>query len=193
MIKITRYIQTYLIFSLPLVVASMLWNNSSNNNTFLNIIHELLSWNMMLWFLVLTSFLIILVVAPRARELTLRRLANIKERDEREQYITGKASRVTYISTLSLMIFIFFLSIFSVNIHRLPDKQDINGKHHALNISLGFSLLEKSDSKRSQEKTVLFDSKIFSLSKETIIMILIGWQLIMFNWVARKEQMKAWQ
>lgn len=189
--KLTRYIQSYLIIGFPFVLTAMIWDNSIEGNRFVGIIQGLLSWQLMLWFSVLIVFLILLVIIPNARELTLRRLANIKERDEREEYITGKASRVTYISMLSILILLFFSSIFSVNVKKLSDNQTFHGKRWIASISLGFHLFDDRKRKSTEEGLILFDSKNMSLSKSSILLILIGWQLIMFNCVARKEQIKG--
>src|SRR5262245_19232233 len=107
--KTMRILQNYLIYALPLVITCMIWstfNQKSKSNFFLvRGLWEILSWNLMAWFAILIVFLALLVIFPAVRERTLKRLANLKERDEREQYITGKASRSAYIATLSLLIF----------------------------------------------------------------------------------------
>ncbi|MBK7845848.1 MAG: hypothetical protein IPJ71_19605 [Bdellovibrionales bacterium] len=90
----------------------------------------------------------------------------MKERDEREQYITGKASRTAYISTLSLLVFLLFFSIFSLNIHRLPESEAINGKTGTVAIGLQFNLLDKPRVETNQATgQVLFESKDIPLSK----------------------------
>ena len=128
---------------------------------------------------------------PEAREKTLKRLANLKERDEREQYITGKASRTAYISTLSLLVFFLFFSIFSLNIHRLPESEAINGKTGTVAIGLQFNLLDEPRVETNQATgQVLFESKDIPLSKTAILLILILWQLAAFNITARREHLR---
>lgn len=195
--KITRFIQSYLIYALPFVLICMAWGTVHSEKeiladaTFLTkAAWEFLSWNLMLWFAVLILFLFLLVALPEAREKTLKRLANIKERDEREQFITGRASRTAYISTLSLMILLLFLSVFSLNIYRVPKTEAINGKTGTVSIGLGFSLLEKPHLETNSDNQVIFESKDIPLSKTAIILILIIWQLTVFNFIARKENLK---
>lgn len=150
--KTIRFIQNYLIMGLPLVIACMLWETFSpsieNGNGYSQTAKWIwtgLSFNIMLWFTLLILFLVVLVFVQPVREKTLRRLANMKDRDEREQYITGKASRAAYISTLSLVIFFLFFSLFTFNITKLPPDQNAG---HSLRAGIGihFSLLN-SDSK----------------------------------------------
>lgn len=193
--KAIRSIQTYLIFGLPFVLIGIIFGSTSKGNFLIRSIQELLSWNLMLWFTVLVFFLILLVVMPNVRELTLRRLANIKDADEREDHITGKASRVTYVSMLSIMILLFFSSIFSVTINKLPENQTYNGRHHVLNLNLAFKFLEDHQSEnKAQTGLTLFDSKnIVPLSKSSILLLLICWELLVFNWSERTEQLKGFK
>lgn len=192
--KIFRIIQTYLIYAFPLVLVVMAWStlNSSIDlagdvGFITKISWEVLSWNLMIWFGVLIAFLIALVVWPPAREKTLKRLANLKERDEREQYITGKASRTAYISTLSLLVLLLFFSIFSLNVKRLPEAEAVNGKKGSISIGLGFNLLDKPKFETSADGRVVFESKDIPLSKTAILLILLVWQIAAFNITARKE------
>lgn len=196
--KIIRLMQNYLIVGLPFVIACMIWETIYPQIQFVtrasivtSTLWLIFSLNLMLWFLVLIMFLIILVVVPSIREKTLRRLANLKERDEREQYITGKASRTAYIATLSLMLFFLFFSVFTVNISRIPKDTAIDGHHLSVGIGLHFNLLDQSDIKKDANANLLFDSRNISLSNSAIIFILIGWQLLVFNVSARKERLKG--
>lgn len=192
--KFIRLIQTYLMIGFPFVIGFMFWNTMHPQDEFLKnslmltrIIWTGFAFNLMFWFLVLIAFLIILVAIPNAREKTLTRLANLKERDEREEYITGKAARATYISTLSMMILFLFLSVFTVNISRTPQNQTTDNKHRlSLGIGVHFSLLDKSKIEKIQHENVIFDSTSISLSTPAIILILLGWQLLVFNLVARR-------
>jgi hypothetical protein len=197
MTKTIRLTQSYLIYALPFVLTCMAWGTISPereilaNASFLTkAIWEVLSWNLMLWFAILILFLIMLIASSEAREKTLKRLANLKERDEREQYITGKAARTTYISTLSLLVFFLFFSIFSLNINRLPDSEAINGKTGTVAIGLQFTLLDEPRGETNQTNgQVIFESKNIPLSKTAILLILILWQLAAFNITARKEHL----
>jgi hypothetical protein len=148
---------------------------------------QILSWNLMIWFAVLIIFLAMLVVIPSVRENTLRRLANLKERDEREEYITGKASRAAYFSTLSLIIFFLFFTLCSISIYEMP-KDATHKKHIDMNISMGVNFLEKSTLKTNPEGIVLFATKNIMPSSFSILAILLVWQLFIFNYTARKEQ-----
>lgn len=198
MSKLIRIMQSYLVCALPFVLFCMGWSSYKNDpqvpdsataeNTFLKILWEILGWNLMIWFIVLILFLIMLVIVPEAREKTLKRLANIKERDEREQLITGKAARTAYISTLSLLIFLLFASVFSVNIYRAPESEKVNGKTGTAKIGLNFEMFDRPKVETNHENQVIFENKDIPLSKTGILLVLIVWQLAMFNLSARKQE-----
>lgn len=158
------------------IIAKLLW--------------EVLSWNLMLWFAFLVLFLISLVAISSVREKTLRRLANLQERDEREQYITGKAARAAYISTLSFLILFLFLSMVSLRISDVPKNQAVNGHHKQVNIGIHFSLLDKHTDEiinQTPEEKIYFDSNTIKPSTSTILLLLFCWQIFIFNLTARKE------
>jgi len=187
--KLIRYIQAYLLFSLPFIFTDFAFSLFFPKTELTYFVQQIIGWNIVPWFFVLIVFLIMLVVIPQAREMTLRRLANIKERDEREEYITGKASRVTYISTLSLLILLLFFSMFSITVERLPKTQNLKSPHHALKLGFKFSPFEDLQSFANKSKNnIIFGYEKITLSKSSLLLILLIWQLVIFNLSARKEQ-----
>lgn len=194
--KFFRFIQYYLIIGLPFVIGYITletFRAAPKTNVPTSSIATVIGMNLMLWFVVLILFLMSLLAFPNVREQTLSRLANLKERDEREQYITGRAARATYISTLSLIILLLFFSLFSVNLSNTTNT--LTGKPmKKLNVGLHFTLLNKGETKsvvaNTADKTI-FDTNQISLSTSAIILILLGWQLFIFNYYARKEQLRG--
>lgn len=193
MTKFIKVIQTYLIFALPLVLICMAWSSLvpqggiASDNIFSKAAWEVLSWNLMLWFATLIIFLILLVLVPEARERTLKRLAGLKERDEREQQITGLAARSAYVATMGLLICLLFFSIFSLNVYRVPEAEAIEGRRGNLSIGFHFQLLDKPRIETDARGQVLFESKDIPLSKTAILLIIIVWQLAAFRITARKQ------
>ncbi len=193
--KLIRFIYIYLLIGLPFVIGCMFWSNArsehevlQNSSLFIKTVWEILSWNLMIWFAVLIIFLVILVAIPSVRDNTLRYLANLKERDEREEYITGKASRAAYVSTISLIIFFLFFSLFSLSISRIP-KDQLHKENITVAIHIGMNILDTNKAEIVPQGKVLFATKNIMLSSSSILIILLVWQVLIFNYVARKEQM----
>ena len=191
--KFIRGVQTYLLFAVPLVVLIMIWGTIQpesevvKNSFFVKFLWEALAWHLMFWFSVLILFLISLVVLPKTREHTLLRLANIKDRDEREEFVTGKAAKSAYISGLSLLLLLLFFSMFQLQITRLPAEQAINGKTGILNLGMHFSLIDDPKIETSSSGKVLFETKDIPLSKSGILLILLAGQILAFHLRAKKE------
>jgi hypothetical protein len=194
-----RAVQTYLVLAFPFVIAVAVWHSLQQNNLgvldqnsiFATIAWEILSWNLMLWFVGLFAFLVALVFSSEAREATLTRLANIKDRDEREKYITGRAARSAYLSTLSIMILLLVLSVVNLKVTNLPDGAQADGKTKAVSIGINLSLTDDTQLGTDKKEQALVESKGIPLSKTAIIFALLTWQLFMFNRTARKEMLSA--
>lgn len=194
--KFVRMIQSYLLFALPFVLICMIWGTFSSEAEILRhstmltkISWEILSWNLMFWFTALILFLVLLVLVPEARDRTLKRLANLQERDEREQFLTGQASRAAYISTFSLMILLLFISVFSLSVYRAPENEAVEGKRGKVYVGLNFSLLDEPKVHVSSEQQILFETKDIPLSKSAILLLLIVWQLSTFYVTARRNSL----
>jgi len=194
MLKAVRLVQSYLVFALPLVITIMIWGTlqpeaeiAKASSAFVRGLWEVLAWNLIVWFSVLILFLVAMVFSPTIRESTLKRLANLNERDEREQFIVGKAARATYISTLGVMILLLFLSLFTVNVTRAPEDQAINGKRGTLTIGLNFQFFDTAKVETAPNGEVLFESNDLPLSKAALVLTIMLWQLAAFNLTARRE------
>jgi hypothetical protein len=195
--KVLRFMQAYLIIGLPFVMAIIVWQSihpsieGIKGNALLTFLWQALGINIMAWFSVLILFLLVLLIAPSVREKTLRRLANLQERDEREEYITGKASRASYIASLSMLLFFLFVSLFSLRITTISPEQSINGHRHQVSLRVGYSLLNRDKIEKKTDENIMFDSENISLSSSSILLILLSWQLLTFNYTARKEKKHA--
>ncbi|MBP8083756.1 MAG: hypothetical protein KBH06_04225 [Spirochaetes bacterium] len=172
--KFNRIISKYLLFSFPAVIGIVIWGNLQSQAEIAGflpavILREFLSLNIILWFIMLTYFVIALVISSELRNAFIIKVLRIKERDERESYITANAARFTFFSTLAVMICLLFFSIIDVSLTKVPEEKQINGKKHE--ISLGFKCELFDQKSQPDEKTVSIRSVPFS--KETILMFLI--------------------
>jgi hypothetical protein len=199
--KITRYIQNYLLYGFIFVVALLIWSawigyfsphsNIADSGVIIRILQNLLSFNIMLWFVMLFLYMFFLVALPSFRDKALRRLANLQERDEREEYITGKSARASYVATLSLLLFFLVFSLININLSKLH-QTDPKKPKHTLGIGFHYSFFNNSEIKKisNEQITTIFDSSEYLPSSATLILMLLGWQLLVFNFAARRERLK---
>lgn len=192
MTKLNRWLQNYLIYGLPLVLICVLWSNFQDQKEIFaqgllsRAAWEILSWNLMLWFVTLIIFLVLMVFNSSTREMVTRRIANIKERDEREVYITGQASKSTFTLTLTILIALLFISVFTFNIRHLEPAERINDQSKSVSIGFNFKLTDKPKIETDQNGNIIFESKDIPLSKSAILLLLIIGQITIFSYSARK-------
>lgn len=191
--QVNRWLQNYLVFSLPFVVVCAIWGSIQSdreiqmNGSFVaKAGWEVLSWNLMIWFLCLVVFLILMVFVPSTRDMVIRRIANIKERDEREVYITGQASKKAFTTTLSALIFLFFVSIFTFNISTISPEEMVNNRSKSLSLGFNFNLTDDPKTERDHAGQIIVESKDIPLSKSAILLLLIACQISVFGLSARK-------
>jgi len=150
---------------------------------------ETMSWVLIIWFLSLFVFMILLVFRKETQESTIKYLAGIKERDEREEAIMGMAARRSFIATTGLLIFLLFLSCVTVSIARLPDEA-IDGRKNSLSLGFQFKATDYRSS-TSGDGNVMYDHRDLPLSKTGVILLVLIWQVSAFRIKARRELAEA--
>jgi len=130
-----------------------------------------------------------LLVSSSFREKVLAKLTFIRERDEREVLLTGKATKATFLASIAVLIFLFFLSCFQVSIYRVPPEKAVAGKTGFVSLGVGFNLLE--NPKQTATVDIVQKRDIFSytglpVSKTAVILLLILWQITAYNYAMRR-------
>lgn len=123
------------------------------------------------------------------REKVLTKLTFIKERDEREVLLTGKAAKATMLTTIAILIFLFCLSCFQVSIYRVSAEQAVDGKTGIVSLGLGLGLLEKSKQEKAEEavqKENIVSYTGLPITSSTVILGLLIWQIISYNYSMRR-------
>jgi hypothetical protein len=103
--------------------------------------------------------------------------------------LTGKATKATFLTSLAILIFLFCLSCFQVSIYRVPPANAVDGKTGFVTLGLAFSLLEheKQDiAKDAIPRKDIFSYRGLPVSSQTIILMLILWQIISYNYSMRR-------
>ncbi|MFH1079821.1 MAG: hypothetical protein V1766_06115 [Pseudomonadota bacterium] len=130
-----------------------------------------------------------LMVSGSFRDQVITRITFIRERDEREALLTGKATKATFLTSLAILIFLFCLSCFQVSIYRVPQDKAIDGKTGIVSLGLGFNLLEQGKQDRPEDtiqRVNIFSYRGLPVSSTTIILLLIIWQVISYNYSMRR-------
>lgn len=196
LLKINLWISKYLVLSIPFVVWIVSWaiNLTSNGEKYVEpktFLWEILSWNFIVWFVLLVYLIFSLVFWGKFRETILTSLTFSKERDERESFISGRASKATFYSTLSIIILLFFLSGLHLHIYRKPKEEAIDGKRGTITIGYSFNFvnsakkdIEVFDNSKN-EKILVIDGIPFT--QEALILFLILYHIASYHIFTRKR------
>lgn len=184
----------FFLYGLPAVIVfaafSYFYNLEVVNhaNVYFNLLNSFAGLVFALWMSLSLYLSIRLIVSVPFRDQVLAKLTFIRERDEREAILTGKATRTTFLTSLAILIFLFCLSCFHVSIYRLPQKKAVDGKTGIISLGLGFSFLEhsKQDKPETIEKEDIFSYNGLPVSSTTVILMLIVWQIISYNYSMRR-------
>lgn len=192
--RFSTLIQKYLIFASPIVLATMIWGTYQSDREIrttgsfaIKALWEVMSWSLIIWFLLLFIFMLLLAFRKETQESAIKYLAGMKERDEREEIIMGSAAKRSFTATVSFLVFLLFLSCLTLNIAKIPPDQVIDGKSSSL--SLGFRLMESfgEETTAPSDNKVIYEHRDLPLSKSSLILLILVWQVAIFRLRARKE------
>ncbi|MDU0459475.1 MAG: hypothetical protein RW306_12185 [Geobacteraceae bacterium] len=131
-----------------------------------------------------------LMASGSFRDQVLSRLTFIRERDEREVMLTGKATKTTFLTTLAILMFLFCLSCFQVSIYRVPPEKAVDGKTGFVTLGLTCNLLENSRQAGAHKEEFLkqdiFTYSGLPISSTAIILGLFIWQICSYNITMRR-------
>lgn len=131
-----------------------------------------------------------LIASELFRDKVLAKFTFIRERDEREAIMTGKATKATFLTSLAILIFLFFLSCFQISFYRVAPEKAIDGKTGILSLDFSFNLFESSrqaePDEALQKKNNIFSYTGLPVSSTTVIMVLIIWQIAYYNYSIRR-------
>ena len=130
-----------------------------------------------------------LMVSGPFRDQVITKITFIRERDEREAILTGKATKTAFLTSLAFLILLFCLSCFQVSIYRVPLEKAVDGKTGIVSLGLGFNLLEHGKQDRPEDtiqRKHIFSYRGLPVSSATIILMLIIWQIISYNYSMRR-------
>lgn len=183
------------LYGLPLIILFAIFSysydveaNASSGN-YLEMIYDFAGFVFGSWMLLSIYLAVRLIFSEAFREKVLTRLTFIKERDEREIMLTGKAAKSTMLTTIAILLFLFCLSCFQVSVYSIPPEQAIDGKSKVISLDLKFEFLArlpKNDSIEYIQKQDILAYTGLPISSSALILGLIIWQILAYNYSMRQ-------
>jgi hypothetical protein len=143
-----------------------------------------------LW-MALTLFLSVrLILSGPLRDQVMSRLLFMRERDEREALLTGKATRIVFLTSIATLLFLLCLSCFRVSVYRLPAEKAINGRTGVVTLGLAFDLLQQPAPVKAAGQAVrnrdIFTYSGLPLSTPAVVLLFLALQVLSYNCAMRR-------
>jgi len=191
--RVIKCLQYYILIGTPFSIGFMAWltfkmKGEANEIEYIHDwLQSVLLCNFLAWVISLLLLTLIMVISPSAREQTLRGIAGIKDRDEREQIVTGKAARFSYVATLSLIAFFIVLSMLQVSYEKTDPTKTPDGSAHMLRVGLRLNFLDPAAPEKGSSGNIILKSSDIPISKTGILFLILIWQIGSFSLNARRE------
>ena len=199
LLKINMFISKYLLFALPVIIGTVIWalsvpDGGNELEGFPLVPWDILGWHFVIWFVLLVYFIFSLIFFGEFREKILTLITFSKVRDERESFISGRASKATFFSTLAVLIFLFFVAGLRVHIYKKPKEEAIDGKRGTISIGYKFEFINSAnnDSDADNDKENSKNENIFTMNgipftQESIFLFLIMYHIAGYHIFTRRR------
>jgi hypothetical protein len=140
-------------------------------------------WTLITFFLTIAMFF-----SKGLRYDVLSKLSGIKERDEREVQIVGRALKSTYLSTMTILLFLLIISLFNIQVAKKSvDSIEPGQKRNSGSIGMGFDIIDHNALITQKEGyDEYFEINDLPISSSTLIILLILWQIFSYRHVTRR-------
>jgi hypothetical protein len=140
------------------------------------------------WTLATLGLTVSMFFSKALRNSVLARLSGMKERDEREVQIAGRALKSSYLGSMTILLCLLSISFIQITFSK-KSADHLKPGELPRSISLGYNC-KLSDSDALTVKKEGYDIYIqyngVPLSTTALIMILLIWQIVSYRYVSRK-------
>lgn len=192
--RIHKTILNFIKYFAPVVVIALImnWLGLSSGKPELSVSYiffEVVGWVTMIWCALIVYVFFLIAFNKEMKNKCVRTLAGIKENDERETYITGVASKKTFISITGILIMLVFLSSLQISVYQVPESEAKNGKRGTVAIGMGLKIID--DSKVTingdENRTYFVNYKGLHLAKDGLLILVLALQVGSFYYFSKKE------
>lgn len=177
---------------------------SPSYGVFLKILIYIAMAQFAIWTLVSLLFSISMFFSKNNREIFLKKLSGIKERDEREVQIAGKALRANYLSTMTILLFLLFISLFHMEFSvKSADNVEPDKPPNSLSLRIGYHFLDSNETlsigfeyhfldsdaiiTQSEGYDDFFKFHGIPVSTSGLILILLIWQIVSYRYISKRS------
>lgn len=144
----------------------------------------------MLWCISVVYLFFLIAFNEKVKNTVVRKLAGIRENDERETHLTGVISKKTFISMTGVLVLLLFLSSLKVNVYVASEEEVKQGKHGHLAIGMGLTLIapEKNQNQSDElKRNYFFEYNGLPLTADGTLLFVIILQIGAFYYFSKNE------
>ena len=186
--KLNKFVIAYLKWASPLaLIAATLSALGKSGDT---VFYDTIGWVTIVWVLLLIYLMFALAFQDQLRNRFVRWIAGIKENDERESFIAGKASKKTFIFMTGFIVLLIFLSIIRIDIYQNKTLNSVGKKNGEVRLGMGVKFIQShndDESKNDNDKTYFIHYKEFPLAVDGTLFLVGLMQIGAFYYFSRKE------
>lgn len=189
--KFKKIVIGIVFYTFPLAIAGFLIMGIYENNIapHLSVFYSFALVYALFWTLITLFLTIAMFFSGRLRTDVLSKLSGIKERDEREVQIVGKALKSTYLSTMTILLFLLIISLFNIHFEKKSvDSVEPGQLRNSLSISMGFKIIDHNAFITEKDGyDEYFEINDLPISSSALIIILMLWQIFTYRHITRRE------
>ena len=188
---INKFVIDYLKWASPIAALAALLSAMGKSGS--TIFYDSIGTVTIVWVVFLMYLVFALALQDKLRNRFVRWIAGIKENDERESLIAGKASQKTFIFMTGLIVLLIFLSIIRIEIYQ-NNFLDANGKKNGeIRLGMGIKFLqspteESPTTEIENQRKYFIHYKEFPLAGDGILLVVFFMQIGAFYYFSRKEE-----
>ena len=192
--KFKKIVIGYVFYTFPLTLVGYAFLFVTENRVslsygvFLNTLIYVSLIQTLIWTLTSLFLSISLFFSQNNRDVVLKKLSGIKERDEREIQIVGRALKSSYLTTMTILFFLLFISFFHVQVCKKSSENVEPGqKAGSISFGLRIGLFDKDGLVTQKEGYDFFyQYNNIPISTQGLIIILLVWQIVSYRFVSRR-------
>ena len=143
----------------------------------------------MFWTMISLFLSISMLFSRSVRDSILLKVTGIKERDEREVQIAGKALKSSYLTTVTILLFLLVISLFHLEVGE-KSADSVEAEQHRRYIALGINFKSfDSDGIVTQKEGYdsYFHINFMPISGQALIILLLLWQTMSYRFIVRRS------
>lgn len=192
LIKFVKYYSPIVIVAITMTIFG--FSSESNDKSLTSYLFNIAGWIGMAWCLAVVYLFFSIALNENLKNSFVRWLAGIRENDERETYLTGVASKKTFITVTSILVLLLFLSMLQVSIYRPKEEKQTSDSNGQIAIGMGLPLLSNTKTlpaSNEQNRAYIVNYQGIPLTSGATLLLIIVLQLGAFYYYSRRENQES--